>query len=99
MPPRAYEICTKIARVVSSRESMTRFLAYPGAQQLSSHPRITALQHDPGIVHALENRNFVGLLSNHSIVAAVNDPEVSQLVRNFELEKALDFALGAGGKK
>jgi hypothetical protein len=39
--------------------------------------------------------NLVGLLANPKIVAAVNDPGLESLVRGFELEKALDYALAS----
>jgi len=93
IPERAYDIIAKVGRVVSREESIERFLTYPGAKHLSQHPRIIALQNDPSVVHAIEQRNYFALLKNQRIVAAVNDPEVSELIRKFDLDKALDYAL------
>lgn len=94
IPTKFYDLVSKITLVVGSQESIERFLSYPGARPLSQHPRIVALQSDPNVVAQIQQRNYLGLLKNESIVQAVNDPEVGHLVRNFELEKALDYALG-----
>jgi hypothetical protein len=93
IPTKAYSIASKIGRVVSNRESVERFLAFPGAKHLSQHPRIVALQNDPAVTREIQEKNYFGLLKNHHIVQAVNDPEVGELIRKFELERALDYAL------
>lgn len=97
-PDKTYAIVAKISRVLSSPESMARFLDYPGAKTLSEQPRIVALQNDPLIVREVEQRHYLDLLKNEHIVAAANDPEVAALVKNFDLEKALDYALGGNEK-
>jgi uncharacterized membrane protein required for colicin V production len=94
LPESAYLTVGKIARVISSPERITRFLDYPGARALSQHPRIVALQSDPLIIHEIEQRHYLALLKNENIVAAANDSEVNALVKRFDLEKALDYALG-----
>jgi len=93
MPQRFYLILEKMTQVVSNVDSMRRFVTYPGTRVLSENPRIVALQKDPEIARQVVRGNFVGLLGNPKIVAAVNDPDLEALVRSFELEKALDFAL------
>lgn len=98
IPDRAYGIVTKISHVISSPQSMERFLDYPGARDLSQHPRIQALQTDPLIVRGIEQHDYFTLLKNERIVAAANDPEVAALVRHFDLEKALDYALHGNDK-
>jgi len=97
-PDRAYAMLTKVSRVLSSSESIGRFLDFPGAKTLTQQPRIAALQNDPGIARAVFERNFLSLLKNERIVAAANDPEVNALIRRFELEKALDYALRGNEK-
>jgi hypothetical protein len=93
MPQRFYLILEKMTRVISNVDSMRRFVTYPGTKVLSENPRIVALQKDPEIARQVVRGNFVGLLGNPKIVAAVNDPGLEALVRSFELEKALDYAL------
>jgi hypothetical protein len=100
VPNRLYLILNKIAQVISSVDSMQRFATYPGTRALSQNPRIIALQRDPEIARQVGQRDFMGLLGNPKIVAAVNDPVIEAMVRDFELEKALDYALyGSGGAR
>ncbi len=98
VPPRIYTILGKIDQVISNVESMQRFATYPGTRALSQNPHIMALQHDPGVAKQVTRRDFIGLLGNPKIVAAVNDHSLEGLVKNFELEKALDFALAGSAK-
>ena len=53
------------------------------------------LQKDPEIARQVVRGNYMGLLGNPKILAAVNDPNLEALVKSFELEKALDYALAA----
>jgi len=99
VPDRFYLLLNKIAEVISSIDSMQRFVAFPGTRLISQNPRIAALQHDPQIAQQVMHHDFMGLLGNPKIVAAVNDPRVEALVRGFQLEKALDYALaGSSGE-
>lgn len=93
IPEKFYDIMSKIGRVMASSEAADRFFRYPGALTLSQHPRILALQRDPGITREIQQRNFLGLLKSQQLKQVLDDPEVTQLVKNFELEKALDYAL------
>ena len=95
VPQRVYLILGKIARVISNVDSMQRFVTYPGTRALSENPRIMALQRDPEITRQVVRHDFMGLLGNPKVVAAVNDPKLEGMVRSFELEKALDFALAS----
>ncbi|MBC8107518.1 MAG: CvpA family protein [Anaerolineae bacterium] len=93
IPADFYGLLHKISLTVSNPESVNRFLHYPGAQELAEHPRIQALQRDPTVTREIEDRNYLALLRNEQIVQAANDPELHRLVRRFELQKALDYAL------
>jgi hypothetical protein len=95
MPQRFYLILEKMTRVISSVDSMRRFVTYPGTRVLSQNPKILALQKDPDIARQVVRGNFMGLLGNPKILAAVNDPALEALIRSFELEKALDYALAS----
>jgi len=95
VPPRVYLVIEKMTRVIADPESMRRFVSYPGTEVISENPRIIALQRDPEIARQVLRGNFLSLLGNPRIVAALNDPGVEAQVRNFALEKALDYALGA----
>jgi Colicin V production protein len=93
IPTEVYSTVGKIGRLVSNAEHVERFLNYPGAKPIAEHPKILALRNDPTIVRELSSRNYIALLRNRHLVHAANDPEVSRLVKNFELQKALDYAL------
>ena len=87
-------------KVISNVDSMQRFASYPGTRALShesAHHR--RCSETPHVARQVTKRDFVGLLGNPKIVAAVNDPSLEMLVRNFELEKALDYALTANSSK
>jgi len=98
-PDHIYLILNKMAEVISSVNSMQRFVAYPGTKVLSQNPKIVALQQDPEIARQVVHRNFMALLGNPKIVAALNDPGLEEMVRSFELEKALDYALAGNGQR
>jgi hypothetical protein len=99
LPGHVYLILQKIGLVISSVDSMQRFVTFPGTKVLSQNPRIVALQKDPQITREVAHHDFVGLLVNPKIVAAVNDPRLADLVKQFELEKALDYALASSGNQ
>ena len=93
IPANVYGILGKIAQVISNVDSMQRFATYPGTRVISQNPNIMALQRDPVVTRQVSQRDFLGLLANPKIVAVMNDPNLEGLVRNFQLEKALDYAL------
>lgn len=93
LPAKLYSVLAKLGQMISSEQSVERFLAHPDVRFLSQHPRIVALQHDPTITRGIEARDYLGLIRNERIVQAANDPEIAGLMRGFEFEKALDHAL------
>jgi hypothetical protein len=101
IPDRVYLILKKITAVIFNVDAMQRFAKFPGTKTLTENPRIIALQRDPGIAQEVQRRDFVALLGNRKLVDAMNDPALEEIVRGFDLEKALDYALdgkGPGGK-
>lgn len=93
IPGTLYSILHKLGLMVSDEKRVDRFLAYPGAKMLLAHPKIAALQNDPVITNDIINRNYFALIRNPRIVTAANDTEIGELMRKFEFEKALDYAL------
>src|SRR5204863_7412635 len=49
IPVKTYETLGKVGRVASSARKAERFLAYPGARNLTEYPKIAALRSDPEI--------------------------------------------------
>jgi hypothetical protein len=72
---------------------MQRFATYPGTRAISQNPHIMALQTDPLVTREVSRHDFLALLGNPKITAVMNDPNLEGLVKNFQLERALDFAL------
>lgn len=93
LPDKVYMTLTQVAMLISDPESVDRFLAYPGAKTITSHPKMVALTEDEKITEDLNARNYFALLRNPHIVEAANDPELASLVARFELDKALKHAL------
>jgi hypothetical protein len=93
IPGTLYGILQKLAMMVADDKRVDRFLSYPGAKMLLAHPKIAALQNDPVITQDIVNRNYFALIRNPRIVTAANDSEIGELMRKFEFEKALDYAL------
>ena len=93
VPQEVYDMIGKATAVVANPESASRFLNYPGAEPIISHPKVLALRDDPAIVRQAKARDFMGLMKNERLVAVANDPEVQALLKKFEFQKALDYAL------
>ena len=93
VPKKTYVIVGKIGRTVSNLEAAERFLNYPGARELAERPEIQALRSDPEILAAIRDGHYLELIKNRKIVAAANDPKTAALIKKFEFEKALDYAL------
>jgi uncharacterized membrane protein required for colicin V production len=98
IPGTLYSILHKLGMMVSDEKSVDRFLKYPGVKPLLAHPKIAALQNDPDITRDILNGNYLALLRNRQILSAANDTEIGELMRKFEFEKALDYALRGAEK-
>jgi hypothetical protein len=90
---RTYETLEKAGSVLSSPERAEKFLTFPGARELSEHPKIVALRSDPEIADLIAERRFVDLLQNPRVIDAANDPVLAERVRKFDIQRALDYAL------
>ncbi|HEY4285018.1 MAG TPA: CvpA family protein [Chthoniobacterales bacterium] len=93
VPEQTYETLGKIGQVVSNPETAERFLSFPGAQQLSTHPRIVALRNDPEIAALIEQGRYIDLLQNQRIIDALNDPTLTDQIRKFDLQRALEYSI------
>ncbi|HSI13535.1 MAG TPA: CvpA family protein [Chthoniobacter sp.] len=93
IPGTLYGILRKLGVMVSDEKSIDRFLSYPGVKPLLASPKIAALQNDPQITRDIVSRNYLALIRNPHIIAAANDAEIAELMRKFQFEKALDYAI------
>jgi uncharacterized membrane protein required for colicin V production len=94
VPPKTYEALGKLGQMASNPKSAERFLSFSGARELSEHPKIVALRNDPEILEMIAQGRFVDLLQNEKIINAANDPELIEQFKNFDVKRALDYAVG-----
>jgi hypothetical protein len=93
VPTRTYEILGKLGQVACSPQDAERFLSYPGAHELSEHPRIVALREDPEIEELFTQGRFLDLLQDQRIIDALNDPTLIEQLKKFDLQRALDYSI------
>lgn len=93
LPLKTYETLGKFGTVFSSPERAQKFLTFPGARELSEHPKIVALRNDPDISEMIAQGRFLDLLQNQRIIDAANDPTLADRIKKFDLQRALDYAV------
>ena len=91
-PPSVYETLKDAGTVCANPESARRFLSFPGAVELSEHPKIVALRNDPEIARLIREGRIMELLQNPRVLEAANDPTLAEKVKEFDIKKALEFA-------
>jgi hypothetical protein len=92
VPTQTYETLGKVGQAFSDPEVAQKFLFFPGAHELSEHPKIIALRNDQQIIEMIEQGRFIELLQNQRIIEAVNDPTLVEQIKKFDLQEALDYA-------
>jgi Colicin V production protein len=93
LPPALYRVLEKAGEMASSVQSAERFLSFPGAREISEHPKVVALRNDPRVLELIANGHLFELMKNQRMIEAMNDPALQARVKKFELERALDYAL------
>ena len=93
IPDDVYVMLGRIAQLVGNPGAVQRFIEFPGAKELMEHPKIQELKDNPEIMEAISRRQFLPLLSHPSIIEAANDPELSRVLKEFDLKSAMNKAL------
>jgi uncharacterized membrane protein required for colicin V production len=93
VPQRVYDLTEKIGQVAANPQNAERFLEYPGARELSEHPKIIALRNDQEIGQMLAQGQWLELIQDHRIIDAANDPDLYARLNKFDLSSALNYAL------
>jgi hypothetical protein len=93
VPLKTYEMLEKAGRVFSSPERAQKFLTFPGARELSEHPKIIALRDDPEISEMIAQGRFLDLIQDQRLIDAANDPALANRIKKFDLQRALDYAI------
>jgi len=91
-PPAVYQALKDAGTVCANPESARRFLSFPGAIELSEHPKIVALRNDPEIADLIRQGQILDLLQNRRVLEAANDPTLVEKVKQFDIKKALEYA-------
>ena len=91
-PDSVYQTLNDVGTVVGNPESAQRFLSFPGAVELSQHPKIVALRNDPEIADLIAQGRILELLHHPRLLEAANDPTLVERVKQFDLKKALEYA-------
>ncbi len=93
VPLKTYEMLENVGRVFSSPERAQKFLTFPGARELSEHPKIIALRDDPEISEMIAQGRFLDLIQDQRLIDAANDPALANRIKKFDLQRALDYAV------
>jgi uncharacterized membrane protein required for colicin V production len=93
VPLKTYEMLEKAGKVFSSPERAQKFLTFPGARELSEHPKIIALRDDPEISEMIAQGRFLDLIQDQRLIDAANDPALANRIKKFDLQRALDYAV------
>ena len=91
-PDSVYQTLNDVGTVCANPESAQRFLSFPGAVELSQHPKIVALRNDSEIAELIAQGRILDLLHHPRLLEAANDPTLVERVKQFDLKKALEFA-------
>ena len=92
VPSQNYETLGKVGSVFSNPKAAQKFLMFPGARELSEHPKIVALRNDPEISDMIAQGRVLDLLQDRRIIDAANDPMLREQIKKFDLQHALDYA-------
>jgi hypothetical protein len=93
VPLKTYEMLEKVGKVFSSPERAQKFLTFPGARELSEHPKIIALRDDPETSEMIAQGRFLDLIQDQRLIDAANDPALANRIKKFDLQRALDYAV------
>lgn len=93
LPPTLYRGLEKAGEVASNPESAERFLSFPGAREISEHPKVVALRNDRQVMELIASGQVFELMKNPHMIDALNDPWLQARIRKFDFERALDYAL------
>jgi len=92
VPQTIYDLIEKIGAVAANPQNAERFLSFPGARELSEHPKIIALRNDQEISQMLAQGRLLELIQDPRIIDAANDTDLRGRLKKFDLNAALTYA-------
>jgi hypothetical protein len=93
IPDDAYQLLSELTRISTDPEIMARFLQYPDIQRVVQNPKFAAALGDPSVIDAAQRKDLAGLISNKTLIAAVQDPAFAEQLAKVDLRAAMNFAL------
>ena len=93
LPAGLYSRLEKLGEVASNPQSAARFLSFPGAREISEYPKVVALRNDATVMELIAAGHIFELMQNQRMIDAMNDPALQERVKQFDLERALDYAV------
>jgi len=93
VPQKTYDVIEKVGAIAANPQYAERFLEFPGAKELSEHPKIIALRNDQEISKMLAQGQLLDLIQDHRIIDAANDPDLRERLKKFDVVAALNYAV------
>jgi uncharacterized membrane protein required for colicin V production len=93
VPQKTYDVIEKVSAIAANSQYAERFLEFPGAKELSEHPKIIALRNDQEISKMLAQGQLLDLIQDHRIIDAANDPDLRARLKKFDVVAALNYAV------
>jgi uncharacterized membrane protein required for colicin V production len=93
VPQNTYDVIEKVGAIAANPQNAERFLEFPGARELSEHPKVIALRNDQEIAQMVAQGQLVELIQDHRIIDAANDPDLRARLKKFDLNAALNYAV------
>jgi hypothetical protein len=94
LPAGSLETLGKFGETFAKPETAERFMSFPGARELTMHPRIVQLRQDPEIARMISEGRVFELMQDQRVIDALNDPTLIERVKKFDIRRALDYAAG-----
>jgi uncharacterized membrane protein required for colicin V production len=92
VPQKTYDVIEKVGAIASNPQYVERFLEYPGARELSEHPKIVALRNDQEVAQMLAQGRLLELIQDPRVIDAANDPDLRARLKKFDVSAALNYA-------
>lgn len=93
IPNDAYELIGGVTRLLTDQAALQRFLSCPGVEQAMSNPKLMELLEDPELLKAAQSSDFLSLMNNKNLRAAVDDPKLAEEIKKIDLRAALKYSL------
>ncbi len=93
IPAEFYELIRQVGQLKSDPDAMVRFIEFPQVRDIVHSPKLAVLLNDPEVIEQCQSGNIAALMANKKLLAAVEDPELANLLRKVDFPAALKFAL------